>query len=232
MPHTPDWIISPADHRRVPEGGAVAARMTALGIRAEVTDAAPARYGRRRDPECCGWLGWEAAAELRCRDCGDTAAIYSTALHAPQCSCEALSVAEQEQATARLGRIADARAARSGRCCIEGCALEGRHWRRATTVAGLRAVRTCDRHEILGERLLAQLTMADAVRLATPSQRRRALERAREADAAAATLGRRSAELAGASSLTHTAALCAGYYEDLANRERAFAVAVAGREGD
>lgn len=138
---------------------------------------------------------------------------------------EALAVAASEIETARLVRLADPRAARKGRCCIEGCSNPGKHWYRTDTPAGARAVRACARHEILAERLLDRLTMADLVRLATRTERRRA---AALADQAAQAYRRMSALLAGASSATHTYALLAGAAEREAECQRAFLAALAG----
>lgn len=205
-------------------------RLRALGIDPDsaAVHAAPAdRAGRDRTPPRDYWFAGEIDVEVVCSDCGDWARVGSTTPRAPRCSCAALDALAAEGATASLGALADPRAARPGRCCVAGCQSPGEHWQRRSTPAGARAVRACGRHELVAERLLATLTVADAVRLATPAARRSALRRAAQARASAQRHSRASAELRGASSATHTHALLAGACEQEARAQEAFAEAVA-----
>lgn len=218
------WHIRPDAGRWLTE--AIAKHLTALGVAWTVGDVRAC--GRDRTPTREYWFSDEVDVKLVCADCGDRASIGSTTPTPPRCSCEALAVLELERPTASLRALADPRAARAGRCCIAGCTAAGKNWRRTSlTPAGTRAVRTCDRHELLGEYLLSRLTMEDAVRLATPAQVRAAARIAEQESQRARAHACISASLRGASSATYTHALLAGAHEREAECQRAFARAVA-----
>lgn len=204
---------------------AIRERMQVLGLPTDTASRSP--HGRDRTPKRTHWLSSELDVKVRCIECGDYARIGSTTPEAPACSCAAIAVLETERDTARLARFADARAARPGRCCIAGCDEPGRHWTRESTAAGVRAIRTCARHELLGEHLLSRVTIEDAARMATPAQRRRAIAAAERHERAARGARAESARLAGASSATHTAALIGGWHAAEAEKQRAFARACA-----
>jgi len=221
-----DWIVDPEQwygHQSDIDRLGIAVREVA---RESVERFATRRCGYDRTPPRRVWMSTEIDVRIECAHCGDYALIGSTTRQAPGCSCEALAVADAERGSARLAALADTRAARRGRCCIEGCRAPGSHWYRTSTIAGARAVRSCDRHEVLAEELLRRLTMVDAIRLATPTQRRRAVAIAAEQDAVAAAAYRRSARLRGASSMTHAMALMGGAAEAEAAAQRAFASAL------
>ncbi len=221
------WIISHSEQWLTDR---IRERLTALGVKWSIGDAPRvARRGIDRTVPSKYWCSMEIPVELRCPQCGDTAEVHSLTPMAPTCSCEALAVLAAEESTATLRALADPRVARPGRCCITRCHADGVYWRRTSlTPVGTRAVRACARHELLAEHLLSRLTMADAVQLATPAQRRMAQQIAARELNRAADLWRAGAATRGASSVTYSYALLAGAAAREAECQLAFARACRG----